>query len=1179
MKVLALRVAAVFTIAFSAAAANAANVSYTMIVDPGGTFDVFASASLGDNAGIAGYGVPLSGGITSVDHNSPFGSFATGGPGNGPIGLSLFRSDDDVTSLAAAQDTVSPTPYLIYGFGQTAGDLSTFPGLGGIFGDSQQLAYGAPLLIASGTWDGTTPGFGAPVETNVFVDNQSAATMAALVSTSVQAVPEPASIVMLAMGGVGLLVWRSIRVSLKKSMCKRLLFFTPALVFAAFILSVPQSSFAQLRIATYNTTNGPRADSGTVFEAMGTEVVNGIAKPVDVLILQEQGNVATTTQAFVDLLNGIYGAGTYARGTVNGITSGGGRPGVIYNTNSVQLLQEVAFGTVDTSNQARQTLRYEFRPVGYGSEADFYVYDSHYKAGTSSSDQARRLVEANAIRSNSDALGEGTHAIYAGDFNIRSSSEAMWQALTSAGAGQAFDPTNRSGSWHNNATYLDLHTQSPVNSSRFSGQVTGGMDDRFDFQLVTGEFLDNEGLSYIAGSYHTLGNNGTHFLNGELDVAQNTALPQSQLTALANSSDHLPVVADYQLPARMQVAVSNAPGQVLVGSSPQVEVTVENSANVVASIGADELDYASTLFGDVSGDFSGTTQALSGGNSHFVSLDTSTAGTKSGLVNVNSSSQAVADGSFFEGVNYEVLDHANPSFDAFTDTDSLLFDFGIIAAGSGLFSESFAITNLDSNAGFTAALDLDAILGSGDTGVLTTDLSLFSGLAAGGAHAFDVQFDTSNLGLFSASYSLSLSDEDLFGELTGMAMSIDLSGRVALGGDANLDGFVTISDFLALQNNYDQAGGWHEGDFNGDGYVTISDFLMLQNNFSGNQLDGINASNISLVAVPEPSTWVLLSLGRLFPDWTRVTSSGPVPVTSYTNYEGVRQENEGEWTGFHSVHLRILPYIESVNLFNKIDFETAQVLRMTASGKPYNINYDAYNEIAGMYICPSDDNSGRITSENNYRYNFGGSTPYGGAEKTNKQTTHDVEKNGLPALGNGAFTGGRGLSHAEFTDGLSHTAFFSERIKGSGLDPEVDLPTDADVTVMYNRQNGLVDREEMFNDCLTLELQLHPNNFMSSGRWLYGSDYSNGFPFAAYSSTMYNHVAPPNWEAVDCGNYSAIPDTPGEHAIISARSRHPGLVLVAFGDGHVSAISDSIDLQIWRALGTRNGSETVDGEY
>lgn len=319
--------------------------------------------------------------------------------------------------------------------------------------------------------------------------------------------------------------------------------------------------------------------------------------------------------------------------------------------------------------------------------------------------------------------------------------------------------------------------------------------------------------------------------------------------------------------------------------------------------------------------------------------------------------------------------------------------------------------------------------------------------------------------------------------------------------------------------------------------------------------------------------------GRLFPDWTRVTSSGPVPVTSYTNYEGVRQENEGEWTGFHSVHLRILPYMESVNLFNKIDFETAQVLRMTASGKPYNINYDAYNEIAGMYICPSDDNSGRITSENNYRYNFGGSTPYGGAEKTNKQTTHDVEKNGLPALGNGAFTGGRGLSHAEFTDGLSHTAFFSERIKGSGLDPEVDLPTDADVTVMYNRQNGLVDREEMFNDCLTLELQLHPNNFMSSGRWLYGSDYSNGFPFAAYSSTMYNHVAPPNWEAVDCGNYSAIPDTPGEHAIISARSRHPGLVLVAFGDGHVSAISDSIDLQIWRALGTRNGSETVDGEY
>ncbi len=39
---------------------------------------------------------------------------------------------------------------------------------------------------------------------------------------------------------------------------------------------------------------------------------------------------------------------------------------------------------------------------------------------------------------------------------------------------------------------------------------------------------------------------------------------------------------------------------------------------------------------------------------------------------------------------------------------------------------------------------------------------------------------------------------------------------------------------------------------------------------------------------------------------------------------------------------------------------------------------------------------------------------------------------------------------------------------------------------------------------------------------------------------MYNHVAPPNWAGFDCGQWSAIPDAPGEHAIVSARSSHTG---------------------------------------
>ena len=56
---------------------------------------------------------------------------------------------------------------------------------------------------------------------------------------------------------------------------------------------------------------------------------------------------------------------------------------------------------------------------------------------------------------------------------------------------------------------------------------------------------------------------------------------------------------------------------------------------------------------------------------------------------------------------------------------------------------------------------------------------------------------------------------------------------------------------------------------------------------------------------------------------------------------------------------------------------------------------------------------------------------------------------------------------------------------------------------------------------------------------------------------------------------SYISDTPFEHAIVPPTSNHPGVVVVAFGDVHTETINDSIDLQVWRALGSRNGEEMI----
>src|SRR4029079_2216349 len=66
---------------------------------------------------------------------------------------------------------------------------------------------------------------------------------------------------------------------------------------------------------------------------------------------------------------------------------------------------------------------------------------------------------------------------------------------------------------------------------------------------------DGSGFDYLPGSYHAFGNNGTTY-NKDIDDAANsyvfsgvTSYTKSQiLSALASVSDHLPVVADYQLP-------------------------------------------------------------------------------------------------------------------------------------------------------------------------------------------------------------------------------------------------------------------------------------------------------------------------------------------------------------------------------------------------------------------------------------------------------------------------------------------------------------------------------------------------------------------------------------------------------------------------------------------------------
>ena len=356
---------------------------------------------------------------------------------------------------------------------------------------------------------------------------------------------------------------------------------------STFTTAGQSSSSANLRIVSYNIASSggaPRSGLDTILEGIGAETTNGVAEPIDVLALQEVESQATTTQDVVNLLNSFYGPGTYARGSLNGQSSGSGTQGVVYRVATVQLLSETALGTVGGSGsglEARQPIRYQFSVVGAPGADNFYVYDSHYKAGAASDDLAQRADEAQNIRADADALGAGVNIIYVGDYNCQSSGEAFFQTLTAAGNGHAVDPPNQLGNWHNNAAFLSFLTQAPAVNPP-GGLTGGGLDDRFDFELATSSLADGAGLDYRAGSYHTFGNNGSVALNGNINDPSSTALPglanrTTILDLLTTVTDHLPVVMDLSVPASTSITVSSV---VVNGDYAGITAASENGNTV-----------------------------------------------------------------------------------------------------------------------------------------------------------------------------------------------------------------------------------------------------------------------------------------------------------------------------------------------------------------------------------------------------------------------------------------------------------------------------------------------------------------------------------------------------------------------------------------------------------------------
>ena len=418
-----------------------------------------------------------------------------------------------------------------------------------------------------------------------------------------------------------------------------------------------------LRVMGYNLLNysgGRTAQFRTVLAE---------AQP-DVLVALEMSGGQTGVNLFQSDILDFVNPGEWTSGP---FTDGPDTDGAIFvRTAKASVL---AHHTITTT--LREIDEWTVLPVPYAAaSAEIRLYAVHLKASQGSAEEQQRLAEVTLMRDRMETFPAGENYAILGDYNIYTSTEPAFQYMISPThglAGVVQDPINRIGNWHINAAFADIHTQSP-RITQFGGGANGGMDDRFDMILTGPALLDGEAMDILPSTYKAVGQDGMHF-DGALNVPPYIVVTAEVAQALHDASDHLPVLADFQLPAMLLADASLDFGSVIVGGPGAADFDVANAA---ADPG-DELDYSfavSPLFSAPGGSFQAAVGA--GATTHGMGMDTATVGARAGTLTITTDDPDHP--SFNVALSGTVLDHAQPSADAGTLQLLALLDLGVTAS-------------------------------------------------------------------------------------------------------------------------------------------------------------------------------------------------------------------------------------------------------------------------------------------------------------------------------------------------------------------------------------------------------------------------------------------------------------------------------------------------------------------
>jgi prepilin-type processing-associated H-X9-DG protein len=251
---------------------------------------------------------------------------------------------------------------------------------------------------------------------------------------------------------------------------------------------------------------------------------------------------------------------------------------------------------------------------------------------------------------------------------------------------------------------------------------------------------------------------------------------------------------------------------------------------------------------------------------------------------------------------------------------------------------------------------------------------------------------------------------------------------------------------------------------------------------------------------------------------------------------------------YFSAHVRLTPFLEMNSLFASLNVSLE--LCAMPGYLPHPANTTALDVRIGMFACPTDGVVASTATPTSYRGNVGVGPFWAMSAES-------------PDSGNGFFTWKVRATTSAYPDGLSHTVAFSERLIGSG-DPMRRAPDRNSGNILLVYKSYVRTADFALAACrLAASDPSFPTQSRGGYYWFVGGR----------DHAYYVHAQEPN---------GIIPDALGDGyifpaaGITTARSLHPGGVNALMGDGSTRFVSESIQRPVWRALGTRNGGETVE---